>query len=312
MIVDFFIPKVLVPKMTAAEAVALVGALQGAHRTQQSAEEAAPTDSKRAKRVVCVPGNVTGCMKRLGGAGETLASARQRGVKRAQTEAQAKANRAQRREALQAYKQAWSSACSQVGVWRGTGRLAKLPESSREPLERIFPRGMTGLANGRALAVHTLGAERLDAMKSEGVVATFHELGGAEVLAHLQQAHQKFSTSLGVSPTSPKSATATAPEAPEVAPALARVRKLLGEYALKVCAMVDPEEPGSETVAYALLEPLHDAVVKSARRSAKSKPARKAPAKPAAKPAEAPAVVVQQPPANDTTPALRPTGTADR
>jgi hypothetical protein len=76
--------------------------------------------------------------------------------------------------------------------------------------------------------------------------------------------------------------------------------------------MIDPEEAGSEKVAYALLEPLHDATVKSTHRSAKSKPARKASAKPAAKPAETPAVVIQQPPANDTTPALRPTGTADR
>jgi len=197
-------------------------------------------------------------------------------------------------------------------LWRGTGRLAKLPESSREPLERFFPQGATGLANGRVLAVHTVGAERLTDMNTEGVDVTFRELGGAEVLAHLQQAHKNFSDSLGVSPTSPKSATATAPEAPEVAPALARVRKLLGEYALKVCAMIDPEEPGSEKVAYALLNPLHDVAVKSARRNAKGKPARKASAKPAVKPAEAPAVVVQQPPANDTTPALRPTGTADR
>jgi hypothetical protein len=306
-LVHFFIPKVVVPKMTAAEAVALVGALQSAHRAQQGAG-------------ACVPDNVTGCMKRLGSAGEALVASRQRGAKRDQNEAQAQANRAQRRQVFRSYKQAWSSTYAQVGVWRGTGRLAKLPETSREPLEQLFPAGVTALAHGRALAVHTVGAERLGAMQSEGVVATFRELGGADVLAHLQRVHQDFSDSLGVSAASAKSVAATAPESPEVAPALAQVRKLLGEYALKVCAMIDPEAPGLETVAYTLLEPLHDAIRKSSRRSAQNKSARKAPAKPvtkpaakpAAKPAEAPAVVVQQPPANDTTPALRPTGTADR
>lgn len=135
-------------------------------------------------------------------------------------------------------------------------------------------------------------------MTSEGVNATLTALGGADVLAHLQRTHDELGPSLGVS--APMSVPA--PGGPVVASELESVQAFLREYVLKVFAMVNPEIAGSEAVAAALLAPLVEAAAAASR-------ARKAARPRGRRPRRSRRSRRCEKPANDVTPAVRPTGT---
>jgi len=92
---------------------------------------------------------------------------------------------------------------------------------------------------------------RLDAIARDGHEKTFKQLGGAMFLTNLHEAHEAYGHALHITSPRPESAPP-----PDVRLKLDAARAALRDYATRVAAYADPEVPGSEALAEALLLPL--------------------------------------------------------
>jgi hypothetical protein len=119
---------------------------------------------------------------------------------------------------------------------------------------------------------------RLAAIDREGHDKTFKQLGGATFLDHLREAHEAYGVALHITVPRPQEAPS-----PDIRTALDAACAALRDYVTRVAAHADPDVPGSEALAEALLKPL--AAWESSHRAA-SPPAEDLPPDPA--PAEEP------------------------
>lgn len=294
-------PTVKLPKMTAGETCTVVVALKTSHDAQPSGTVTEP---------------VTRCMVRLTEASESLGQGGNRQLRRAQARAERKSRGSRRRADYNAYQRAWNALLRQKGVWKETRALQKLPATRRAALEHALPaEGLAFDLRSRNRALWNAGDALLKDMKKSGAEDAIVTLGGADVLAHLRHTHDELGAALGVS--SPMAAPVS--EVPTVTAPLAVVQELLREYVLKVYALLDPADAGSGARVGALLAPLFDMSASRAPKGSATKRAKSATkhtksatknTEPATKNAEPVAVVTHSPtPANDVTPAQRPTGT---
>lgn len=258
-----------------------------------------------------IPAGVVSCMRRLDEACATLSQARR---DQSASEESTPATLG-RRGITGRYRGAWGTLGDQFVVWHKAGVIHGLPKASREALTRVFgsPLAMPTLNDG-ARAQWTVGRDTLERIHKEEVDTIIGSLGGERVLANLQRVHAEVGAAFGM--------TAAISQAQgdgevTVGDALTHVRTVLGEYVLKVHALVDPEVPGSEALAATLLAPLVDlarapsAAKGKAKASAKARAGAKTPARPETKPTEA---TDPKPETKDDTPEkssapLRPTGT---
>ncbi|WP_437827049.1 hypothetical protein [Sorangium sp. So ce1153] len=93
--------------------------------------------------------------------------------------------------------------------------------------------------------------DRLDAISAGRHERTFKKLGGEAFLAHIQEAHDAYGRALHITVPKPEAAPAA-----DVRGALLALLAALRDYATRVAAYADPDEPGSETLSAALLDPL--------------------------------------------------------
>ncbi len=302
---DVISPVVTLPRLNAADAIALVLALGTALDLAQS-EQAAVSEGQAANSrgrrqaeapvptalPVAIPANISACVARLRGSCERLEAARKGDA----TPSATAPKRRSRKVIFAAYQRAWTAARSQVGVWREAGMFAALPAAQREALDAVFPDGggAEGLT-GSARRVWTAGRDLLATARGRGVFATFASLRSAEVLSHVVALHDELGAELGVTAKTRRRGGTSG----NVAPALGEVQSGLREYVIKVSAMVEGDVPGSAVVAEALLAPFGEFSRAAPARSTKTvvTPQPVAPAKPAA-----PRDVIE-------TPVLRPTGT---
>ena len=287
-------PTVKLPKMTAGETCTVVQSLKTSHDAQPSGAVTKP---------------VTQCMDRLTQAGDSLKQGGNRQLRRARARAERKSRGTQRRADYNAYQRSWSALLAQKSVWSETGALQKLTDHRRDALEHALPAGGLDFdLRSRNRALWDAGDALLKEMKKSGAEDAIVTLGGADVLAHLQHTHDDLGAALGV--LSPMAAPVSV--VPTITAPLAVVHELLREYVLKVYALLNPADEGSGALVGALLAPLLDMSASRAPKSTatkRAKPATKR-AKPATKRTEPAVVVTNSPtPANDVTPAQRPTGT---
>lgn len=92
---------------------------------------------------------------------------------------------------------------------------------------------------------------RLDAIEREGHEKTFKQLGGAAFLANLTEAQAAYGIALGIT------VPATQESASEVGTRLVAILAAVRDYVTRVMAYAEPDVPGSEDLAEALLLPLH-------------------------------------------------------
>ncbi len=291
-------PMVALPRMDAAEAAATVIALKTAlhlamsAQVRSSAERAANARGKRREGdapvvPVAVHASVPACMKRLDARCTALTQARHDAALRDE----GRPNRVARRQLFARYKKAWTAVRSLVGVWRETGALASLPPAQLRGVDQVFPdKAGPQARNATALRTWGLGRETFERVKALGVDAAFASLGGSAALAHVTRLHDELGAALGVT----SRALPAAAEGGAVATELSAVQSLMREYVIKVHAMVDPEAPGSQALAEALLLPF--GALRKAGRPASTKSE------------EAPVDHPVDPPVTPVEPALRPTG----
>lgn len=278
-------PQVTLPKMTAGETYTVVQALKTSH-------DALPQEA--------VTKPVTRCMNRLHAASVPLGPGGNRAIRRARSRAGRSAEGAGRRERYYACQRAWSALLQQLGVWRETRAVARLSDSQQSALDRLLPAGGLDFdRRDRGRVLWSAGASLLTELQSSGAEEAIVKLGGADVLAHVKRAQNELGASLGVS--APMAAPVA--QGPGVAAPLAVVNELLRAYVLKVYALLDPEVEGSDAVVGALLAPLFDVAASRTRATVKNTETEEEPSTPEAVVAPSPA------PANDVTPAQRPTGT---
>lgn len=281
-------PQVTLPRMTAGETCTVAQALKTSHDAQPRG---------------VVPQPVTRCLHRLTAACDTLGQGGNRQLRRAQAKAEQKSRGARRRVDYNTCQRAWTALFDQVGVWRTTGAVRRLTPDQQAALDHVLPvKGPDFDLRSRNRALWNTGSALLGHMTSNGLDDVFVTLGGAEVLAHVRRTHDDLGAALGVS--SPMAAPVS--QGPTVAAPLAVVQERLREYVVKVYALLDAEVEGSDAIVGALLAPLFDVAESRAQKSAATKRAKKTATKTAA-----PTTVVtsSSTPANDVTPAQRPTGT---
>lgn len=298
-------PQVALPTLSALELLVVILALAArfeALAAQHAEGDDAPDTRKKntpkhaAPRFV-VPITVSGCMTRLQAACVTLSQAAHADATELAQKKTAKSDNRHR------YKRAWSAVRAMFGAWREADAFTKLPVSSRDAFERVFPEGAVPPLRGSSRAVWSASAAVLTRAKREGVDGVVRALGGADVYGHLLREHDALGVALGLD-----TAHAPAPDAimlgvTEVVPlaeALAAAKDILREYVLKVTAMAGPEVPGSTELVAQLLKPLYDAALERATRTRRTKT--KAPAE-----HDVPTRPVA--PANDGSVVARPTGT---
>jgi hypothetical protein len=145
---------------------------------------------------------------------------------------------------------AWSAGFDWLSGW------CKLPVESNPHLEQA--NALMTLVFSEALAFTKLPYRiewqqsklRLDAIAREGHEKTFKQLGGAAFLAHILEAQEAYGIALGI--TAPATAEATREVGVRLLATLAAVR----DYVNRVAAHAEPDVPGSEELADALLLPL--------------------------------------------------------
>ncbi len=145
---------------------------------------------------------------------------------------------------------AWSAGFDWLSGW------CKLPPENNPHLDQA--RALMTLVFPDALAFTKLPYRvewqqsklRLDAIDREGHDKTFKQLGGAAFLENLQQAQAGYGVALGI--TAPVPVEAASEVRARMLAALDAVR----DYVSRIAAYAEPELPGSETLAEALLLPL--------------------------------------------------------
>ncbi|WP_437573809.1 hypothetical protein [Sorangium sp. So ce887] len=93
--------------------------------------------------------------------------------------------------------------------------------------------------------------DRLDAIAAARHEKTFKKLGGEAFLANIQEAHDAYGRALHITAPKPEGAPAA-----DVRGAFLALLAALRDYATRVAAYAEPDEPGSEALSAALLEPL--------------------------------------------------------
>lgn len=112
---------------------------------------------------------------------------------------------------------------------------------------------------------------RLDAIDRDGHGKTFKALGGAAFLTNIREAHEAYGTTLGI--TVPVAIASTGEVRARLDAAAAAIR----DYVSRVSAHGEPDVPGSQELADALLQPL--TVWETTRHAATPDPAPAPPAK---------------------------------
>lgn len=293
-------PMVVLPRMGAAETIPVLHALATALATQVDAPTAVPSTTHTPRRTAQpgVPAAITEAGAALAPCCAALTASCARSSGR-MTRSSGGTNRAERRARYDACKRAWSAYQSQLNVWRETHALDALTESQRASFDDVFGDGIGVDVNARQRVLWTQGAAKLAALDAAHLDAVITTLGGARVLSHLRAAHAALSASLGVTAPLPSGATETAPPS-DVLEVLNEAHAAIRQYVIVVYASVTRANPASATLAESLLAPLLELAA-----TPRATPRKKSetPAQPVA-----PTPVVQRA-ANDTAPALRPTGT---
>jgi hypothetical protein len=145
---------------------------------------------------------------------------------------------------------AWSAGYDWLSGW------CKLPVEKNPHLDRA--RALMALVFPDALGFTKLPYRvewqqsklRLDAITREGHDKTFNQLGGAAFLANLLEAQEAYGKALNI--TVPVEIEATGEVRVRLLAALAAVR----DYVNRVAAYAEPDVPGSDELAEALLLPL--------------------------------------------------------
>ena len=145
---------------------------------------------------------------------------------------------------------AWSAGFDWLSGW------CKLPVEKNPHLDAA--RALMDLVYPDALAFTKLPYRiewqqsklRLDAIARDGHEKTFKHLGGAAFLANLIEAQEGYGIALGI--TAPVPVEAASEVRTRMLAALDAVR----DYVNRVAAYAEPDVPGSETLAEALLLPL--------------------------------------------------------
>lgn len=295
------------PKMSLSALIALVLSLCATYEQalagQVSASKARAANAPGKKRKadesasvpVAIPSGVTGSMRKLTAVGARLES-----------EARVTRDRAASREVRRVakrYAQRWGALRSFVAAFTPLDAEEDFdPEALRAATVRVFGEQQElAFLRGKDRDRWTAGRQKLALVESEGLAELVTVLGGGRILAQLRREHGRYGAALGVTVAREPVVTRDA------GPVMREARAVVSEYALKVCAMVDDETPGSAELAAALLAPIERA------REGAPKAAKKKAAAPTASPEK---VSVQRAPAEDAekTPAapavpLLPTGT---
>ncbi|WP_437934279.1 hypothetical protein [Sorangium sp. So ce341] len=146
---------------------------------------------------------------------------------------------------------AWSAALDWVSAW------CKLPPERnphREEVLQLHELVFKDRLNFTKLPYKVQWKEskdRLDAIAAGRHDKTFKKLGGEVFLTHLQEAHEAYGRALHITAPKPEEAPAA-----DVRGALQAVLAAIRDYATRAAAHADPDEPGSEALSAALLEPL--------------------------------------------------------
>jgi hypothetical protein len=301
------------PTMSAVTWIALLMSVrtvaQEARAAQVRASRASAANTARPRRKdedppavpVAIPSGVSACVRRMGDLCESL--------ERACEDTGAAAGRRALRRIARRYALRWQALRAFVGVFAGLDASEGFdPSALRALIEKVFgAKRSLAFLKGTDRAVWTAGRQLLARLESSGLGERVSALGGGLVLAQLKAEHAAYGAALGVTQARPVSVPRN------VAGLVAQARAVLGDYVLKVTAMVDAEVAGSAELAAMLLAPIEE-VARGQRASSRSAARKAAPSTPVANPAPAtppvaaPAMPVAAP-AAPTTDVLRPTGT---
>jgi hypothetical protein len=145
---------------------------------------------------------------------------------------------------------AWSAGFDWLSGW------CKLPveknphlAESKALMALVFPEGL-GFTKLPYRVEWQESKVRLDAIAREGHEKTFKQLGGAAFLANIIEAQAGYGVALHITVPAPAEATA------EVRVRLLAVLAAVRDYVNRVAAHAEPDVPGSEELAEALLLPL--------------------------------------------------------
>ena len=306
--------KVRIPKMSAVTLIALFmsvrSTVQEARAAQVRASKESAANTPRAKRKdedtpkvpVAIPSGVNACVRRMNDLGESL--------EQAIADTGSGVNRRALRRIARRYKLRWQGLRAFVGVFTELDPSEDFdPVALRTSVEKVFgTKRSLAFLKGTDRAVWTAGRQHLALVESSGLAAQAGELGGGLVLAQLTAEHAAYGAALGVTRARPVNAPRN------VAELVAQARAALGDYVLKVTAMVDAEVPGTAELAATLLAPVEEVARgrSASSRNSSRKAETKEPPTPATPPVVAPVVAPAAPvtaPVTPTKDELRPTGT---
>ena len=225
---------VQLPRLTAPETSVLIQELLTVAHAQEKA-----TPGKK------LPPPIERSYKRLISAHETLTSALRTQSIGSDADTQAK------RKADQALDNAWGSLYDWLSGW------CRLPASShanaqvaQELFTVLFSEKLSFLQLAYKLEWQE-SQSRLEAIEQGKHENTFKVLGGASFIKHLKEMHSTYGKVLGITSIN-EDKTSNA----EVGIQSTAARDALRDYIMRVNAYADPEEPGSQELAQALLKPL--------------------------------------------------------
>lgn len=153
---------------------------------------------------------------------------------------------------------AWSALHDLVTAW------TKLPEPLNQYTDKVASLDALIFSEGLAFLNLDFKSEwqqsqsRLDAIAAQGHQQTLALIGGLVFLEHIRRAHADYGQVLGIT------AVKTEENSPAVREKMYATQNALRDYINKVVAWADPEEPGSEALAEALLAPVCAWEVKAA------------------------------------------------
>jgi hypothetical protein len=145
---------------------------------------------------------------------------------------------------------AWSALSEFLSGWARLPETFADAEMARQLKAEIFPDGLKFLL----LPYKEEWAEseaRLQRMRQGKAAASIKQLGGATFLDHLNSTHAAYGKALGI--TQQKAA---GPAPVSMRDPLEAFTKAVRGYALKVAAYADEDDPATQKLAAALLEPL--------------------------------------------------------
>ena len=237
---------------------ALAGQVSASQKRAANAPGRKRKDDETAAVPVAIPSGVLGAMRKLTATGARLED-------EARVTRDPAANRELRR-AAERYVRRWGALRSFVEAFTNLEAEEDFdPEVLRAVSVRVFgEKQELVFLQGTDRDRWTAGRQKLALVEREGLAELVTALGGGRILAQLRRAHDAYGAAAGV----------TVAHEPAVIrdarPVMREARAAVGDYALKVSAMVDDATPGSAELAATLLAPI-DAARQGAAKRAKTK-----------------------------------------